>query len=332
MRPLILALACTLLTAAEPEAVRADLAARAAALDAAGQQAVPGADGWWFLTRELRSYGRGEFWGDAAAAIQPAAKEADPLACLLSVQAQAAKSGVALLLVPVPGKLVVHPDRLAPPLTLAAGERPDAQHRRFFATLREQGFQVLDLADDFNALRAAGTDPFCHQDTHWSPAGLRLAAERIAAVVKSQPWHAATPKVAPVGSDLAVAVRGDLARIGEPDGTTTEALTVRQVRLGADFVVADPASPLVVIGDSHCLIYDHPLLLTEHAGLTQQLAELTGVVPDTVAEMAGGINTPRSTLRRRKDNLAGKKCLVWVFAARSLTESDEGWKTIPMVR
>jgi alginate O-acetyltransferase complex protein AlgJ len=48
--------------------------------------------------------------------------------------------------------------------------------------------------------------------------------------------------------------------------------------------------------------------------------------------MGGGANAGRIDLARRRDNLAGKRVVIWVFAARELTESPEGWKRIPVIR
>ena len=36
--------------------------------------------------------------------------------------------------------------------------------------------------------------------------------------------------------------------------------------------------------------------------------------------------------RRRRDNLAGKKVVVWVFRASEFSETDEGWRVIPVIR
>jgi hypothetical protein len=40
----------------------------------------------------------------------------------------------------------------------------------------------------------------------------------------------------------------------------------------------------------------------------------------------------RINLARRRDNLAGKRCVVWCMVARDFTESSQGWFPVPVVR
>jgi hypothetical protein len=36
-------------------------------------------------------------------------------------------------------------------------------------------------------------------------------------------------------------------------------------------------------------------------------------------------------LLRRRDQMEGKKAVIWLFAARDLTESD-GWRVVPVMK
>jgi hypothetical protein len=294
---------------------------------AAQAGAVAGVPGWYFLTAELRSYSRGPFWGNASATTAHAEKDQDPLAAIIAFDHMVKAAGITLIVVPVPGKVALYPDRLD--ATLVSTERWDLPQAAFNAALLHDGVEVLDLMPDLLALRAAGTATHCQQDSHWSPAAMRLAAQRIATLVKTQSWYAASAKRAITRQPaMIVATHGDLAGMLHLVDLPGEDLTIEQV-MDAE---PDKASPIVLMGDSHTLVFHDRELLADRAGLPEQLAAELGMAVDLVGVRGSGANGSRAILARRKDNLAGKKCLVWVFSARELTESLDGWKTIPVIR
>jgi len=237
--------------------------------------------------------------------------------------------------------VTLYPDQLQPPLpALPAGVRMDAAYAQFYTQLAQAGVTVVDLYPEFVRLRTAGTAPYCRQDSHWSPAAVETTAQTLADLLKAQPWYAAAPKVKTTTAQVAVTASGDLVTMLKDAAVSPERFTVRQVKIADRFADADDTesaalqrqSPILLMGDSHCLVFGHEELLAQHAGLASQLAVTTGIMPDVVAIMGGGINAPRITLARRKDNLVGKKCVIWLFAAHQLHESAEGWKKIPVIR
>ena len=310
--------------------VKGILAHRYDTLSKSQQYAVKGRDGWYFLTSELRSYSRGPFWGKAAAKASAATADQDPLQAIVSFDAMVKKAGIRLLIVPVPGKVAVYGDQLDS--SIPSGERWDRDQQDFNAVLSNAGVEVLDLVPSFIDLRKKGVSPYARQDSHWSPEGMRLAAEKIAAWVKQQEWYGGMPKQAASMTPAVVHVRGDLAEMLHEDSVAKETLKVLQVRLGGEFVPSDVKSPVVLMGDSHTLVYHGFDLLAEHAGLSDLLCADLGFPVDLVGVMGSGANGSRMNLARRRDNLAGKTCLIWVFAARELTESPSGWKQIPVIR
>ena len=312
-----------------PAAFRAALASRYEALERAGVAVVRGSEGWYFLARELRSYSRGRFWGEDSLAASAAGKDRDPLGAILEFNDMLARVGVRLIVVPVPGKVCVYADKLDP--TLASETRLDEYHQEFFALLSKEGVEIVDLLPDFLAMRRGGTAPYCMQDTHWSPQAVRLAASRVAALVRREPWYAGARKVTPTVTRREIEVRGDLAAMLKDESAPKERLVVEEVRLDGRFMESDRSSPLVLAGDSHSLVY-HRALLAEGAGLADLLCAELGLTVDVVGVQGSGANGSRAALARRRDNLAGKKCVVWCFSAREFTESFEGWKRVPVVR
>ncbi|MBA3684003.1 MAG: hypothetical protein H0W72_02020, partial [Planctomycetes bacterium] len=111
--------------------------------EAAQVGALAGVDGWYFLAAELRSYSRGPFWGADAAKASRAAKDQDPLAVIVAFDRMVKAAGIALIVVPVPGKVAIHPDGLDP--ALKSGERWDGAQAAFNAALTKEGVQVIDL-------------------------------------------------------------------------------------------------------------------------------------------------------------------------------------------
>ncbi|MEI7768097.1 MAG: hypothetical protein WCJ97_11750, partial [Phycisphaerae bacterium] len=142
----VLVALATLVTAATPATATSELAPLRAALTRqvtvlteANAGAVKGLDGWYFLRQELAAYRHEQFWKNAPATTKPH-NDNDPLATLVDFQQQLAKANIALIVVPVPGKVTLYPDQLQPPLpALPAGVRMDAAYAQFYTQLAQAG-------------------------------------------------------------------------------------------------------------------------------------------------------------------------------------------------
>ncbi|MEN9470424.1 MAG: hypothetical protein RL630_2157, partial [Verrucomicrobiota bacterium] len=71
---------------------------------------APGLDGWIFFDKELRHLAAPSYWREPGAPVDAAN---DPLPAILDFQAQLDKAGIELLVVPVPAKAAIYPDKLA---------------------------------------------------------------------------------------------------------------------------------------------------------------------------------------------------------------------------
>ena len=332
-----LLLSWVLLLATEGVSTHGDDAAtfrdRCAALAAEGDSlAVSGIDGWAFLRAELRHLGVGPFWGaDAAKVSRAKPAQADPLPAIVDFHEQLAARGITLVLMPVPCKAAIYPEKLGQPV--AAG-RVDAAARQFYEALAAKGVGVLDLADGFLAAKAddASAGPvFCRTDTHWSPRGCEIAAAAVANRIKDLAGTAGWLAGPPGGFSAATedrSIAGDLAAGGDP-----EVLPARVVTRAAGST-EDKASPVLLLGDSHVLVYHAGgELHGTSAGLADQLASELGIPVDVIGVRGSGATPARiNLLRRAKPDpayLAGKKVVVWCFAAREFTESS-GWAVVPL--
>ena len=93
--------------------------------------------------------------------------------------------------------------------------------------------------------------------------------------------------------------------------------------------ITDRDSPIVLLGDSHLLVFHigtdmHAI----GAGLGDHLAARLGFPLDVVGVRGSGATASRMTLVRRRDNLEGKRMIIWCLSARELTEAS-AWARLP---
>lgn len=336
MKTSLFLLAAANLLAADPGAsLRETCAAKAAD----PSPVVAGSDGWLFLPAELRHIGVGKFWGDGAAAVSRATKPdaADPLPAILDFKKQLNSLGIELILLPVPSKAFVYPEALG----VAGKERLDTFHQEFYALLRKEGVTVVDLLPDLLARKNGETGPmFCKQDTHWSGMATVLAAEKIAALLADKPWLKDAPKIQTATRTDEIEITGDLWGMLPGDKPAKEKIKLRFVGTadsgGSTPVTEDKKSPVVLMGDSHTLVFHAGGdMLASGAGLADQLAHDLGIAIDVIGVRGSGATPARVNLMRRAKSdpsyLGGKKALIWCFTVREFTEST-GWSKVPVVK
>lgn len=311
----------------------ADLAAKA---EAQQRAAVAGQAGWLFLTAELRHLGVGHFWGKEAKAVSRAANSdaADPLPAILDFHAQLKRAGIELILMPVPPKAALYGDKVLDRAAPQEGKpRADEAAAAFYRVCAEQGLKVLDLGPAFRRAREADATPlYCRTDSHWSGRGCAVAAELLSQEIRQRPWFASRPKQAYKGDWREADIRGDLADLA---GGSAEPEKVR-LRFVTDPGGGAPAdwreSPILLLGDSHTLVFHAGEdMHGAGAGLADQLALELGFPMDVVGVRGSGATPARINLLRRKDNLAGKKLVIWCFSAREFTEAAGGWRLVPVI-
>ncbi len=325
------------------EAFRAGLAGRAAAAAQRDSSVVGGLDDWLFLGPELQHVAAGRIRGNEAQRGAARGDRAvdDPLPAILDFKRQLDARGVELLLVPVPPKSIVYPEKTAAGVDVPIPvPRLDAAHEAFYGLLREQGVDLLDLTDDFlaNRFHPEGT-PYCRHDSHWSGVGCVLAGQAIAAAVRERGWYAQLPTTAFTPRWYSTHITGDLyAALDRPD-LPREEVRLRGVAAAgarpAAAVAPDPESPIVLLGDSHNLVFQAGAdMHATGAGLADQLAFELGFPVDLIAVQGSGATAARVALRGRAQRDAAfwkrKRLVVWCFAAREFTESD-GWALVPVV-
>lgn len=309
----------------------------------ANSMAVTGNDGFLFLAGELRHIGAGKFWGKEASTVSRAAKpEADdPLPAIRDFNEQLKKIGVKLIVVPVPPKAVIYPEMLPGFTNINPTPRLDAIHQEFYALLRSNDVNVLDLTDIFLQNK---TGPFqgplyCRQDSHWSGNGCVLAAKQIAGAIRPFLDNAGGPTNVFQGEWREIEISGDLRQALNDKNVfkgKKEKLRIRKIiKPGSgEPVEPDGNSKIILLGDSHNLVFHAgDDMLSRGAGLPDQLAFEFSFAVDLIAVRGSGATPARINLLRRarqkEDYWKNKKCVIWCFAAREFTESD-GWRKVPI--
>jgi len=296
--------------------------------DDTGAKALRGRDDWWFYRPSVRYL------------IEPVPERTESdhglaaaAAAILDFRDQLAAMGIALLVVPVPGKASVYPDRLTRRLNgpLTAGPTP-----RLIADLERAGVDVVNLFDVFAGVRShadAANPLYLPQDTHWSPEGMRLAAEATARkllelglVERGQVQYDLKP--------VAVKRRGDIVRMMQAPRIErcfpAETIDCTQVvhRQSGEVYRDDPDSQILVLGDSFLRIYEQDA--PGSGGMIAHLARELGFPLASLVNDGGASTLVRQALARKPALLANKRVVVWEFIERDIRFGMEGWPRVPL--
>lgn len=280
---------------------------------------------WRFVTKELQHLAH----GDLAQAVFPAIniEGTDPLPVIAQYGADLKKLGVELLLVPVPPKAAIYPDKLS--TQLAADAAPAMKD--FLAKISASGVQVLDLEPLFRQHRSTQPEQalYCATDSHWSPLGAELAAAAVAKQLASLPSLSQRPSTTfTMSASETLEFHGDLLSTEEKASLPPEQLPLRKVS-----PATAGSSPILVIGDSHCQVFrTGGNMLASDAGFIDHLANALGTPIEEVSSQASGADQPRADIARRtaKDRQfwSSRKVVVWLFTAREFTQGK--WRPIPV--
>ena len=283
---------------AEPDLFVQSLTEKVAGAERQKITVVTGKEGWLFFAPELRHLSVEQFGGDAAKKVSQASnlEFADPLLAILDFKAQLDTAGINLIFVPIPAKATIYPEMISEHGT--AKPRTDQHHIKFYDVLREKGVNVLDLTDLFIQNRFTEAGPlYCKQDTHWSGQACVLAAAAITKTTGTQPWMAQIPKRKAKIEKRSVEITGDLWKeLGNQD-LQKEQLQLSFVKQdrestpnnGQPFGASWRASPVVLLGDSHNLVFHAGGdMHAQGTGLPDHLAHQLRFSVDVVAVRGSG--------------------------------------------
>lgn len=279
-----------------------------------------------------RRAGRGTEWRPAP---QP-----DPRAAILQFHRQLADRNIRLVLMPTPDKATIHPERFS---SRSEGQRMsihNPSYRQLLDELETEGVLVCDVTDALARCRDRSNKAvYLATDTHWRPEAMEVAAVELARLIEEKialgkaavkhDWRRTSRNVKNLGDIAMMLTLRRNQRVFEE-----EVVTIRPVTDTAGKPwQPDPASEILVLGDSFANIYSLEMMNWGCAsGLAEQLSFSLGRPVDTILRNDDGAYATREMLSRAlargEDRLAGKKVVVWQFAARELAVGD--WKLLDM--
>lgn len=267
------------------------------------------------------------------------APQPDPRVAIVQFHEQLASRNIRLIVMPVPDKATIHPERLSARYGGARRGVHNPSYDQWVSDLESQGVLVCDVTDALIQYREqSGRDAFLATDTHWRPEAMRVAASQLAQYITdtceplspaNSRWLQTSQKVHNLG-DIAMM----LGLRTNQNIFVEETVTIDRVtdEAGADWQ-PDPNAEVLLLGDSFANIYSLPLMhWGQSAGLAEQLSVTLDRPVDTILRNDDGAYATREILSRElvegHDRLAGKRVVVWQFAARELAVGD--WRMLDM--
>jgi len=294
--------------------------ARFVLFEDAGDKAIIGRSGWFFYRPAVQYL------------IEPSSPPDDVFSAIVSFRDDLAKRGIRLLVMPVPNKASIYPEMLAA-RAAGASEPVNAKTRDVLTRLKKSGVEIVDLFEVYGKARQAAGSPryYLAQDSHWSPEGIRLAAEVVARRLLDSSWvqkGSVKYEIKPVtveryGDVLRMIRVPQVEQLYQPQRMNCE--QVLDAATGQPYK-DDPNSPVLVLGDSFLRIFerDEP----GSGGFVAHLAHNLGFDVTSIVNDGGASTLVRQQLASKPGLLKGKKVVVWEFVERDIRFGTEGWQVI----
>ena len=298
-------------------------------LNDGGEKVVVGKSGWYFYKPGLQYKLARRDLTKATSATN------DPIRAIVNFRDQLAARGIRLIVMPVPDKESIYPDHLSSRAEFLRGILAP-QTENLFTKLRAVDVEVIDLFKSFREARkqetSSSTEPlYLLQDTHWSPRGVKLAAQTAAHRLTELGWI----KSGSVQYDerpVTVQRLGDVVRMLQVPAIerrlTPETVQCAQVvhHASGELYKDEADAEILVLGDSFTRIYqqDQPTAAGFVAHLAKELQRpLISLVND-----GGGATLVREELSGRPAFLKGRKVVIWEFVERDIGLALKGWKPV----
>lgn len=301
-------------------------------LNEGSQKVVLGHDDYLFLREDLLLCTGTAVWNASDDPLERRARAAEPVSLkpILEFDQQCRDHGIHLVVVPVPVGPVLYPEQIWRGYPVGAGPAWNADYHLWRRRLAEASIDVVDVTDDLWQARGHGPEPWLKNNTHWSPRGVEIAADRIARRVHpyvKEPHISLTTRTIMhrIVSDLAPMldllwpgrfppIPCELTQVFGPDGQSA---------------AGGPDAPVLLLGDSYSYIYNgRDPDDAAGADLGRELMRQLGVPVQTVALKAIDPTQSRVALGFLMPSLSAKKVIVWEFTTRFLQDHNK-WKSVP---
>lgn len=307
-------------------------------LGVGNEQVYLGRDGWLFYRPDVDYITEPPFLDPArmrhrthADRVQP-----DPVKAIVDFRNQLVARGIDLIAMPVPVKPGIDANKLAPRAEEYAPLH-NASYLEFKARLEKAGVRVFDPSALLIQRKTGGniSPLYLKSDTHWRPETMEFVAETLAAFIHAAPsTQTADLQIA----DKEISGIGDIARMlrlpPSQDLFQPEKVTIHEVLSGSTIWRPIQDAEILLLGDSFSNIFSLEALgWGASAGFAEHLSRALGDRPlDSILRNSDAAFATREILSRElargRDRLAGKKLVIWEFAARELAFGD--WKMLEM--
>lgn len=252
----------------------------------------------------------------------------NPLPRLLELKAHLDSLGIQLLVVPVPVKEEIYPERLIEGTSPNLCVHPNG--RSFTKKMLESGLDVIDLYPILKAAKAGDQPPsFLYQryDTHWATTGLLASLEAIAARITQYAWY---EKAHPTPGflemrDTVIQREGDLvAHVPENQKSLFPADTfaVYKVYKNNEPYSGKKNAPILLMGDSFTGVFES--VDQRSGGPGSLIAFATGLDVQVLTSWGGGPGV-RHRMKKLKSDLDSKRLVIYMMTARDFWRSPMEW-------
>lgn len=307
---------------------------------AGNEKVFVGRDGWLFYEPDVRhvtGHGfldprqmlrRQRSGGEWQRPPQP-----DPVSAIVHFRDQLRARGVELVVMPVPVKPSIRPDRLTARVARGGEAVHNLSYEECIRRLSDRNVRVFDCSPVLADAARKG-DAYFRTDTHWRPETMARVASALAGYLSdlglpglresaTNKWSAAPAEVRASG-DIAVMLKlPEWSNLYAPEhAVVAKVVDAQGARRGGD-----PSGPVLFLGDSFANIFSLPDMgWGDSAGLAEHLAMNLGCGVDRIVRNDSGSFATRemlaNDLARGRDRLAGKKVVVWEFADREFSWGD----------
>jgi len=252
----------------------------------------------------------------------------NPLPRLLELKRYLDSLEVQLLVVPVPVKEEIYPERLV------AGTPSDLcvnpAGREFTREMLAAGLDVLDIYPALMAAKGGDEPPhFSYQknDTHWALPGMLAAMEQLAARVTQYAWYAESgARPGSLEMQQTTTLReGDLvAHLPDADKAKFPADTLPVMKIFKDSkpYKGGKNAPILLMGDSFTGVFES--VDQKSGGPGSLLAFATGLDVQVLTSWGGGPGVYHRMMKMKKDML-GKRLVIYMMTARDFWQSPMEW-------
>jgi alginate O-acetyltransferase complex protein AlgJ len=267
--------------------------------------------------------------------LQTSSVQPDPIKAIVNFRNQLAARGIDLVLVPVWVKPSVEGEMLAVSKTNRAEARgglPNPSFNEFKARLEREKVRLFDPAPSLME-RGRSRPLYLDTDTHWRPETMEFVAERLADFLQLPAAESTSQSIV----EKEIVSRGDIAamlKLTRADKFfPPEKVTIRQVVTGNGLWRPSKEADVLLLGDSFSNIFSfEPMGWGESAGFAEHLSFALRRPIDCILRNSDASYATReilsNELARGRDRLAGKKLVIWEFAARELSFGN--WKLLDL--